>query len=145
MGTTNTTTLTATAPAASRTYTIPDAGANASFVMTEGSQIINGTKTLSGVTTVSNTTDSENNFSAQAIPNPFSGKTEISFRMKQAAFVSLDVYNSLGEKVASLIHENMQEGTHQQTLDAANLSKGVYFFKLSIGGKSVMHKIVLSK
>ena len=100
---------------------------------------------VTGINNASNTTDSENNFSAQAIPNPFSGKTEISFRMKHAAFVSLDVYNSLGEKVASLIHENMQEGTHQQTLDAANLSKGVYFFKLSIGEKSVMHKIVLSK
>jgi hypothetical protein len=46
LGVTNTTTLNATAPAASRTVTIPDPGANASFVMTEGTQTINGSKTL---------------------------------------------------------------------------------------------------
>jgi hypothetical protein len=42
-----------TAPSASRTYTIPDAGANASFVMTEGSQTINGTKTIGGIVVAS--------------------------------------------------------------------------------------------
>ena len=47
LGTTNTTTLSATAPAASRTYTIPDSGANSSFVLTDGTQTINGSKTFS--------------------------------------------------------------------------------------------------
>lgn len=46
IGTTNTVTISSSAPASSRTYTIPDAGANASFVMTQGAQ------TLGGVTTV---------------------------------------------------------------------------------------------
>jgi len=46
LGSTNTTTLSATAPAASRTYTMPDAGADASFVMTEGSRTINGPTTI---------------------------------------------------------------------------------------------------
>jgi len=46
LGVTNTTTLNATAPAASRTYTIPDTGANSQFVMTDGNQTINGTKTF---------------------------------------------------------------------------------------------------
>ena len=52
LGTTNTTTLNAVAPASSRVYTIPDAGGAASFVMTEGAQTINGNKTLSGVTSL---------------------------------------------------------------------------------------------
>lgn len=46
LGVTNTTTISATAPSTSRTVTIPDPGANASFVMTEGTQTINGQKTL---------------------------------------------------------------------------------------------------
>jgi len=46
LGVTNTTTISATAPSTSRTVTIPDPGANASFVMTEGTQTINGSKTL---------------------------------------------------------------------------------------------------
>jgi hypothetical protein len=47
LGVTNTTTISATAPSASRVVTIPDPGAAASFVMTEGTQTINGAKTLS--------------------------------------------------------------------------------------------------
>lgn len=46
LGMTNTTTLTSPAPSASRTYTIPDAGGNTSFVMGAGNQTINGTKTF---------------------------------------------------------------------------------------------------
>lgn len=46
LGTTNTTTITSPAPAASRVYTIPDAGATASFVMTQGAQSITGIKTF---------------------------------------------------------------------------------------------------
>lgn len=51
LGTTNTTTITSPAPAASRTYTIPDAGAAASFVMTESNQNIGGIKTFAAATT----------------------------------------------------------------------------------------------
>lgn len=46
LGTTNTVTISATAPSASRVYTIADAGAAASFVMTEGTQTVNGAKTF---------------------------------------------------------------------------------------------------
>lgn len=48
LGTTNTTTISSVAPAASRTYTIPDAGGAAEFVMTAGTQTITGNKALSG-------------------------------------------------------------------------------------------------
>jgi len=54
LGTTNTTTISANAPVASRTYTIPETGANSSFVMTDGNQTINGNKTISGTTNLSN-------------------------------------------------------------------------------------------
>lgn len=47
LGTTNTVTINSVAPVASRSYTIPDTGANSSFVMTDGNQTINGTKTFS--------------------------------------------------------------------------------------------------
>lgn len=51
LGVTNTTTISSTAPAASRTYTIPDAGSNVQFVMAGGSQTIAGDKTFTGTTT----------------------------------------------------------------------------------------------
>lgn len=57
LGTTNTTTITSVAPAASRTYTIPDAGGAASFVMTESAQTIAGTKTFSAAVVINPTTN----------------------------------------------------------------------------------------
>jgi len=54
LGTTNTTTISATAPASSRTYTVPDSGANSSFVMSDGTQTINGAKTFTGTITINN-------------------------------------------------------------------------------------------
>jgi hypothetical protein len=53
LGTTNTVTISATAPASSQTYTIPDPGGAASFVMTAGTQTIAGAKTFSGAATFS--------------------------------------------------------------------------------------------
>ena len=53
LGTTNTTTISATAPAASRTYTIPDSGANSSFIMSDGTQTVNGDKTFTNAVTIS--------------------------------------------------------------------------------------------
>ena len=50
MGAANTTTITATAPATNRTYTIPDTGANSSLVMTDLAQTINSAKTFSAIT-----------------------------------------------------------------------------------------------
>lgn len=59
LGSTRTVTISATQPASSsRTYTMPDAGANASFVMTESAQTINGNKTISGTTNLSGLTAS---------------------------------------------------------------------------------------
>ncbi|MFY7885620.1 MAG: beta strand repeat-containing protein [Dolichospermum sp.] len=57
LGTTNTTTITCPAPAASRTYTIPDAGAAANFVMTASNQTIAGTKSFSAGVAITPTTN----------------------------------------------------------------------------------------
>lgn len=57
LGDTNTTTISATAPSASRVVTIPDPGGAASFVMTEGTQTINGAKTFSSTIATSGITN----------------------------------------------------------------------------------------
>ena len=57
LGTTNTTTINAVAPASSRTYSIPDTGANSSFVMTDGTQTINGSKTFSSAVIINPVTN----------------------------------------------------------------------------------------
>ena len=57
LGTTNTTTINSVAPASSRTYSIPDAGTNSSFVMTNGTQTINGSKTFSSAVIINPVTN----------------------------------------------------------------------------------------
>jgi hypothetical protein len=57
LGTTNTTTVTSTAPSASRIYTIPDAGGNVQFVMAGGTQTVAGAKTFSSAVTITPTTN----------------------------------------------------------------------------------------
>lgn len=57
LGTTNTTTISATAPAASRVYTLPDAGSAADFVLTAGAQTIGGAKTFSTAVIINSTTN----------------------------------------------------------------------------------------
>lgn len=57
LGTTNTTTISSTAPASSRTYTIPDAGGAASFVMTAGTQTVGGAKTFSSAVIINPVTN----------------------------------------------------------------------------------------
>lgn len=66
LGVTNTTTLNAVAPAASRVYTIPDSGADATFVMTEGAQTVNGAKTFSNLTVTAFSTDTVSEKTANA-------------------------------------------------------------------------------
>jgi hypothetical protein len=57
LGSTNTTTINATAPASSRTYTIPDTAANSSFVMTDSAQTVNGIKTFTSQVPITATTN----------------------------------------------------------------------------------------
>jgi subtilisin family serine protease len=59
-------------------------------------------------------------------PNPFNPSTNIRFDLAQSTNVQLTVYNILGQKVSSLVSENMTAGTHNISFDASMLSSGVY-------------------
>jgi hypothetical protein len=67
-------------------------------------------------------------------PNPFSERTTIPVALPAAEFVTLKVYNLLGEEVATLVSESMSAGRHQVEWDAANQPSGVYFARLQTSG-----------
>lgn len=81
----------------------------------------------------------------QNYPNPFNPNTNIKFKLEESGFVSLSVYNVLGQKVKTLVAEELSFGTHQVSFDASSLSSGVYFYKLETGKHSSVKKMMLMK
>lgn len=87
----------------------------------------------------------DNFFLAQNQPNPFNPETTISFGLPEAVDVTLTVYNSAGQRVATLVSGRMPAGEHSVVLDGASLSSGVYFYHLNAGKYSAIKKCVMMK
>ena len=81
----------------------------------------------------------------QNYPNPFNPSTTIEFALPHARFVTLNVYNVLGDQVATLISENLSAGTFSATWDASGMPSGVYFYRLTAGEDVQTRKMVLMK
>ncbi len=82
---------------------------------------------------------------AQNYPNPFNPETLIKFEIPQNSFVSLTVYNLIGEKVATLVNENLAAGIYEQRFNAQKLSNGIYLYKLVNGNSAITKKMLLIK
>ncbi|QQS37360.1 MAG: T9SS type A sorting domain-containing protein [Ignavibacteriales bacterium] len=81
----------------------------------------------------------------QNYPNPFNPSTVIKYSIPADGFVTLAVYNLLGEKVATLVNDNLKAGGHEVNFDASNLSSGVYFYRLESGSFTAVKKLMLLK
>lgn len=68
----------------------------------------------------------------QNYPNPFNPTTEIPFSLAKSSFVTLELYNSLGQKVATLINNEMNSGSHKIKFNASDLSSGIYYYRIAI-------------
>ena len=69
----------------------------------------------------------------QNFPNPFNPITEITYRISKESFVSLSVYNTLGQKIATLVNEKQDRGVYSVSFNAAGLPSGAYFYRVSAG------------
>jgi hypothetical protein len=81
----------------------------------------------------------------QNYPNPFNPVTTISFDVGRAGHVKLDVYNVLGQRVASLVDRHMERGTYEAEWEASSFSTGIYFYKLETENFSDTKKMLLLK
>lgn len=81
----------------------------------------------------------------QNYPNPFNPTTEISFSIPKSGNTSLVVYNLLGQKVATLVNEKVNEGIHKYEFNASNLTSGIYFYKLQSNSFTSIKKMILIK
>jgi len=82
----------------------------------------------------------------QNYPNPFNPATTIEFTVPRDGHVSLTIYNSLGQLVATLFDGEARAGYIQRaTFDASQLASGAYFSRLQYNDKTLLKKLVLMK
>ena len=81
----------------------------------------------------------------QNFPNPFNPTTTIQFEITREDNVSLMVYNSLGQEVATLVNERLAPGRYQRIFGEKGMTSGVYFYRLKSGTFESVRKSVLVK
>lgn len=82
---------------------------------------------------------------SQNYPNPFNPATKINFSLPVNGKVTLQIYNALGQKVATLVDGSMKAGTHTVEWNAANMASGLYFYKIQADNFSSVKKMILLK
>jgi hypothetical protein len=81
----------------------------------------------------------------QNYPNPFNPTTSIYYRLKKAGYVTLKIYNMLGQEIAGLVKENQSEGYHSVEFNAFDIPSGIYFYQIKSGEFSDIKKMMLVK
>jgi hypothetical protein len=81
----------------------------------------------------------------QNYPNPFNPSTLIKYSIPEGGFVTLDAYNLLGEKVATLVNEVQEAGRYEVNFDASKLASGIYVYSLRSGSFNSAKKMLLMK
>lgn len=80
----------------------------------------------------------------QNYPNPFNPSTAITFSLPEDNFVSVKVFNALGQEVAELFNGLKNAGTHSVTFDASDLGSGIYYAVLRSSDNKVNRTVKMS-
>ncbi len=78
-------------------------------------------------------------------PNPFNPTTNIEFTLSEASFITLSIYNLLGQEVATLASGNFEAGLHSLVFDATALPSGLYMARLNAPSGTAVHRMLLTK
>ena len=81
----------------------------------------------------------------QNYPNPFNPSTTIEYSIPESGNVKLNVYNSLGEEVETLVNEEKPAGNYEVNFNASELASGIYFYQLRSGAFNQTKKMILIK
>ena len=80
-----------------------------------------------------------------AYPNPFNPVTTLRYALPQAEHVTLEVYDMLGRRVATLVNGEQKAGRYALRFEAGDLASGVYFYRMRAGSFVETHKMILLK
>ena len=103
-----------------------------------------GTDPSTGITEIGGTVPREYQL-AQNYPNPFNPTTKIEYTIPISGQVSLKVYNTLGQEVATLYNGIQRAGKYQATFNGSGLASGIYLYRLKAGNVSITRKFILMK
>jgi hypothetical protein len=81
----------------------------------------------------------------QNYPNPFNATTQIRYALHEVGQVRLDVYNLLGQRVATLVDDFQEVGHHSVNWDAGHVASGLYLYRLQTPDFTSTRKMVLLK
>jgi hypothetical protein len=121
---------------------------NASWSAQESTELkqIANVLTTGKITAVEKTVGGPQQFQLhQNYPNPFNPTTVISYSLPKAGYVSLKVYNVLGQEVATLVNAYKTAQTYNVEFDASKFASGVYIYSIRYNNQSLTHKMVLMK
>lgn len=96
-----------------------------------------------GITTEENTNPKQQLIKNS--PNPFRAITHISFHLFEKEKVSLSIYNIYGQKIETLVNEELNAGEHIYRWDASNYTSGIYFYRLDTRISTSCGKMILLK
>jgi hypothetical protein len=82
---------------------------------------------------------------ARNYPNPFNVSTSLEYNLPEVSYLSIDIYNILGQRIATIFEELQQAGEYTTTWDASAFPSGVYFARLRTSNNSQSIKMVLLK
>ncbi|HMR41214.1 MAG TPA: YCF48-related protein [Ignavibacteria bacterium] len=74
---------------------------------------------------------------SQNYPNPFNPSTNLEFGISDLGFVSLKIYDALGNEIETLVNENLSPGSYQVKWNGQGLASGIYFYRLTADGKHI--------
>jgi len=81
----------------------------------------------------------------QNYPNPFNPETQIGYSVPKSSFITLKIYNLLGQELKTLYEGYRQPGNYSVSFDSEGLSSGIYLYQLSSGNFSETKKLILLK
>jgi agmatine/peptidylarginine deiminase len=97
------------------------------------------------ITFAGNISQPEEFYLSQNYPNPFNPTTKIKYQIPELSFVTLKVYDVLGNEIIILANEEKPAGYHNIELNASSLPSGIYFYRLQAGDFIETRKMVLMK
>lgn len=87
----------------------------------------------------------EDDMLAQNYPNPFNPTTRIEFSLNEPKQVRVDVFDSIGRRISTLVDERLESGFHYINFDGSGLASGVYFYRIVTNEAVTSRKMVLVK